>query len=568
MDVRTGAAPSARAGSRHARLHERARSRGVDPVVYWLVRSVLQPFFHVYFRMSRIGLEHVPPSGPVLLASNHRSFLDPFVIGMIARRPMYYVAKRELFANPFVAWWLNALGAFPVDRGAGDREAIETAKAILARGDAVLIFPEGSRTRPGTLGSPRRGVGRLALETGAPVVPVAIIGTEAVRRGWRIRPHKVRVRIGRPLTFPRVEAASPQLAAAVTDRIWPHVMLQWEWLGGPAPLRRAAVIGAGCWGTAVAVMLARAGLEVDLACRTREQAERLAAERENARYLPGVRLPEGVNVLRTADLELSRHDLVCFGVPAAGLPAAVAAHAGAIPPRAGVLVMSKGLVPPLGTLPSAYVAERVRAFAVGALGGPSHAAAALHEGAALVVAATEPGFTRQVADALSTAGFDVATTTDVVGVELAGCAKNAAALAAAAAAAAGLNAAGAAAGKVFAEIDAYARRRGSRPETFAGLAGTGDLVATVLATGSRNRRAGELLAAGVSAGEIGTALGQTAEAVASVPLLATRVREAGVEAPVLGGLAGMIEGRVEPASWTAALTAPRPAPRDGRARAA
>jgi glycerol-3-phosphate dehydrogenase (NAD(P)+) len=550
-----------------AQLHARARERGVNPIVYWLVRALLQPFFHLYFRMSRIGREHVPQSGPVIFAANHRSFLDPFVIATIARRPLYYVAKRELFSHRFLGWLLNALGAFPVDRGRGDAEMIATAKAILGRGDAVLIFPEGTRTRPGALGRPKRGVGRLALESGAPVVPVAVIGTEAVRRGWRIRPHKVRIRIGRPLTFPRVESASPQLAAAVTDRIWPNVMLQWEWLGGMPPLRRAAVIGAGSWGTAVAVMLARAGLEVDLGTRTGEQAEAIAAARVNERYLPGVELPDRITPVRAADLELSRHDLVAFAVPASALPAAVAANAGAISPRAGVLVMSKGLVPPLGTLPSAYVSERVQAAAVGALGGPAHAAAALGAGASLVLAAVDRAFTRQIGEALTAAGFDVVTSTDVVGVELAGCATNAAALAAAAASPAGPNAAGAAAGKVFAEVDAYARHAGSEPETFAGLAGAGDLVATVLAAGAHNRRAGELLAGGVAAGDIAPALGQTAEAVDSVPLLAARVREAGMDAPVLGGLAGMIEGRVEPASWTAALTAPKPRGKAG-ARAA
>jgi glycerol-3-phosphate dehydrogenase (NAD(P)+) len=162
----------------------------------------------------------------------------------------------------------------------------------------------------------------------------------------------------------------------------------------------------------------------------------------------------------------------------------------------------------------------------------------------------------------------VARSTDIVGVELAGCAKNAAALAAAAASTAGPNAAGAAAGKVFAEIDAFARRSGSQPETFAGLAGTGDLVATVLASGSRNRRAGELLAQGVAAGDIAPALGHAAEAVDSVPLLALRVRDAGVDAPVLRGLAGLIDGSVEPERWTAALTAPKPAGKAGRFRAA
>ena len=170
---------------------------------------------------------------------------------------------------------------------------IETAKAILARGDAVLIFVEGTRIRPGALGRPRRGVGRLALETGAPVVPVAVIGTEAIRKGWRIRPHKVRIRVGAPLTFPQVQAPSRALAAAVTDRIWPCVMLQWEWLGGLPPLRRAAVIGAGSWGTAVATMLARAGLEVDLGCRTARpgRADRATARQ---RRVPARRRAAGV----------------------------------------------------------------------------------------------------------------------------------------------------------------------------------------------------------------------------------------------------------------------------------
>jgi 1-acyl-sn-glycerol-3-phosphate acyltransferase len=220
-----------------SRLHARARGRGVNPVVYWLVRAIVQPIFHVYFRMARIGREHLPASGPVIIAANHRSFLDPFVIGTITRRPIYYVAKLELFRHPVVGWLLSSLGAFPVHRGAGDRDMLGTAKAILARGDVVLIFPEGTRTRPGPPGRPKRGVGRLALETGAPVVPVAVIGTEDVRRGWRFRPRRVRIRIGRPQTFPQAPQASPQLAASVTDRIWPEVLEQWRLLGGATPAR-------------------------------------------------------------------------------------------------------------------------------------------------------------------------------------------------------------------------------------------------------------------------------------------------------------------------------------------
>src|SRR6202035_379588 len=159
-------------------FRERSLQRGVNPFIYWTLRAILVPIFLVYFRMQRIGREHLPRTGPLLLASNHRSFLDPFVIGMCARRPVYYFAKRELFERRWQAWILNALGAFPVDRGAGDREAMDTARAILARGDCGVVFPEGTRVRPGPLGEPRRGVGRLALETGAPVAPIAVIGTE------------------------------------------------------------------------------------------------------------------------------------------------------------------------------------------------------------------------------------------------------------------------------------------------------------------------------------------------------------------------------------------------------
>jgi len=548
------------------RLHRRARERGVNPILYWLVRAVLQPFFHLYFRLSRVGREHIPQDGPVIFAANHRSFLDPFVIGTMMRRPIYYVAKKELFQNRLQAWFLNAMGAFPVDRGNADQSMVETAKAILARGDCVLIFPEGTRVRPGPPGPAKRGVGRLALEAGAPVVPVAVIGTTDVRRGWRIRPKKIRIRAGRPLTFPHVDAPSRGLAQAVTDRIWPCVMLQWEWLGGISPLRRAAVVGAGAWGTALAVAFARAGLDVELGCRSREQAEALRTERENARYLPGVALPERVTPCHAAELELAVHDLVCLAVPARDLPAALAAHGSEIPQRAGVLVVSKGLVPPLGTLPSAYAAERVQARTVAALAGPSHAADALESGASVVLATVDGAFGHELAHVLASAGFDVQTTRDVTGVELAGCAKNAAVLAAAAAhASAGPNVAGAAAGKVFAEIDELARRLGAAPDTFAGLAGAGDLVATVIADGSRNRRAGELLARGMSAAEIAPALGHAVEAVDTVPLLAALLREAELSAPATLGLAALVEGRIEPERWTTAVTQPTRRPRRARA---
>ena len=214
-------------------LHERARTRGANRFLVAVARAVLLPAFRVWLRLGRHGRDCIPAAGPVILAANHRSFLDPFVLGLMTRRPVHYVAKKELFARGWQAWLLNALGAFPVDRGASDGEMLETARTILARGDCVLIFPEGTRIRSEGLGTPKRGVGRLALETGAPVVPLAITGSDEVRRGWRIRPRRVTVRAGRPLTFPLVERPSPRLAQAVTDRIWPCVDLQWGWLGGP-----------------------------------------------------------------------------------------------------------------------------------------------------------------------------------------------------------------------------------------------------------------------------------------------------------------------------------------------
>src|ERR1700737_3031906 len=203
--------PHGRGGDRAGRgvdlgaFRDRALTRGGNPFLSWPRPAVLLPAFLLYFRMQRIGREHLPRRGPLLLAANHRSFLDPFVIGTLVRRPVYYMAKRELFEKRWQAWVLNGLGAFPVDRGAGDGAAMDTARAILERGDCVVVFPEGTRVRSGALGEPRRGVGRLALETGAPVAPVAVIGTEDVRRGWRIRPPKVRVRVGAPLRFPSVE---------------------------------------------------------------------------------------------------------------------------------------------------------------------------------------------------------------------------------------------------------------------------------------------------------------------------------------------------------------------------
>ena len=194
---------------------------------------------------------------------------------------------------------------------------------------------------------------------------------------------------------------------------------------------------------------------------------------------------------------------------------------------------------------------------VACLGGPAHAADAVEHGASLVLASTDPELLAQLRRLCADAGFDVETTSDVVGVELAGVAKNAAVLAATTASVGGPNASGAAAGKVFSEIAAYAGALGARPETWTGLAGAGDLVASVVAAGGRNRRAGELLARGVSQQEIRPAIGQVAEALDALPLLVTALEAQRVRAPATRALAAVVSGEGSARAFADDVTRPR-----------
>ncbi|MGZ4326215.1 MAG: NAD(P)H-dependent glycerol-3-phosphate dehydrogenase, partial [Solirubrobacteraceae bacterium] len=187
---------------------------------------------------------------------------------------------------------------------------------------------------------------------------------------------------------------------------------------------------------------------------------------------------------------------------------------------------------------------------------PARGPDVIEHGASIVLASVDGAFARQLADTLRDSGLDVTVTSDVTGVELAGTATNVAVLAAGAAWGAGPNVAGAAAGKVFAEVDALAQTRGGRPETFAGLAGAGDLVGAVVSKSSHNRRAGELLAQGVPAADIGRSIAQAADAVDSVELLASVAHDAHISTPALDDLAALVQGRIDPGQWTAAVTEP------------
>jgi glycerol-3-phosphate dehydrogenase (NAD(P)+) len=325
------------------------------------------------------------------------------------------------------------------------------------------------------------------------------------------------------------------------------------------------VIGAGSFGTAVSVLLARGGLRTTLQARTPEQAERLLRDRENRVYLSGVELPRELRI-ETIEAGLARADYVFLGVPSSGLESVIARlESSGLPPRAAVVSLAKGLVPPDGTPPTAILRSRFGLSRTGCVGGPAHAREMVSEGAGLVAASTEESLATAIAGVFIRAGVVCEESNDPIGVELAGVAKNAAALASGATEAQGLNAAGAAAGHIFAEVWRWAESQGARPESLIGLAGTGDLVATALAVDSRNRRAGELLSQGVTANEIPARVGQAVESLETVPLLARALGGNGVNAPVTHALCRLIDGELPLEDWMAVVRTTVPPPARWRA---
>jgi glycerol-3-phosphate dehydrogenase (NAD(P)+) len=321
------------------------------------------------------------------------------------------------------------------------------------------------------------------------------------------------------------------------------------------------VIGAGSFGTAVAVLLARGGLRTTLQTRVPEQAERLVADGENRAYLAGVELPRELRI-EPAEAGVERADYVLLGVPSTEINIVVSGlRNGGLSEVAAVVSLAKGLVPPEGAPPTAILMRHFGPSRVACVGGPAHAREMVSEGAGLVAASTEEALATALAGVFIRAGVVCEESNDPIGVELAGAAKNAAALASGATEAQGLNAAGAAAGHIFAEMWRWAETLGARPESVIGLAGTGDLVATALAPQSRNRRAGELLAQGVPASEIPGRVGQAVESLETVPLLARALAQAGIEAPVTNALARLISGELPLEDWVDVVrtTVPPPA---------
>src|ERR671924_583936 len=170
--------------------YHRSARRGVG-WIYDLARVILTIPTILIYRARAIGVENVPATGPVILAPNHFSQWDHFFAAVYLRRRVQFMAKSQLFTNPILTYIFEHGGVFPVRRGHHDEEAFVTANTILDRGGMVLMYAEGGRSRSRELGEPKRGVGRLALESWVPVIPVAIHGSAGVR-GWkRVRFPKV-----------------------------------------------------------------------------------------------------------------------------------------------------------------------------------------------------------------------------------------------------------------------------------------------------------------------------------------------------------------------------------------
>ena len=213
------------------RFHERARTRDPD-WVYEATRVVTSLYAYTFFRARGQDAEKVPNHGPVILAPNHFSFMDHFFAGAFIRRRVRFMAKSQLFKPP-MQWIFTHGGVFPVRRGYQDDEAFVTANEILARGGAVVMYLEGGRSRTGTLSElPKRGIGRIALESGAPVVPVAIHGSSHVRNWKRGRFPKVSVRYGDAIRWPQVSDPTRDQQQAVANEIFTRIKALYASLGG------------------------------------------------------------------------------------------------------------------------------------------------------------------------------------------------------------------------------------------------------------------------------------------------------------------------------------------------
>jgi 1-acyl-sn-glycerol-3-phosphate acyltransferase len=200
------------------RFHTRARTREPNGV-YEFTRVITSLYAYTFLRARAIATENVPGDGAVILAPNHFSFMDHFLMGCYIRRKVRFMAKSQLFKGPQQDFF-NAGGVFPVRRGARDEEMVITANTILARGGAITMYCEGGRSRTGKVAEQaKRGIGRLALENGTPVVPIAIYGSSRIRNWKRLQFPKVTIQYGEAMRWEKIEDPTREQQQAVADQV-------------------------------------------------------------------------------------------------------------------------------------------------------------------------------------------------------------------------------------------------------------------------------------------------------------------------------------------------------------
>ncbi len=251
---------SMRAGQPYKwRLSRMVRSP-LDTLLYRFAYSFIPPLWRLLYRMEISGREHFPPAGPVVLASNHRSNLDPFFLGASAPRQIHFMAKAELWKVGALGWLIDKLGAFPINRGEADRQAVRKALDTLAAGAVLGIFPEGSRQRQGGFGDIHPGVTLFSLREGVVTIPVVMEGTERIMRGRMIRFPKVRVAFGPPP--PPSRAGYGPIAESAPREQPSHRSVRWSRRRfgraevSPLTIRLSECAGF-CWGVERALEVAR-----------------------------------------------------------------------------------------------------------------------------------------------------------------------------------------------------------------------------------------------------------------------------------------------------------------------
>ncbi len=310
---------------------------------------------------------------------------------------------------------------------------------------------------------------------------------------------------------------------------------------------RVAIVGGGSWGTAFATVARAAGNEVCLALRDPVQAARVRATRVNDRYLPGVAVDDAVEVAVLDEWDASRVEAVVLAIPSRAFTAVCRMVGPRLPADAVVLSLTKGLEPETGERLSVVAARElaIEPGRVAVLSGPNHAEEIARQApAAAVLASSDIGLARQLQRALAVPTFRLYSSPDVVGVELAGASKNVIAIAAGVSDGLGLgdNAKASLITRGLAEMQRLGAAFDADRRTFAGLAGLGDLVATCCSLHSRNRRAGELLAAGVRAVDLERQIGMVAEGLTTAPTLLGIARSRSLDLPITERVCAVLEG--------------------------